>query len=77
MEPIDIGLAVTGGLLVLVVLGMRVAFAAGLAGVVGLIWIFWSKKGYAPDDFLWALSVGAKTAGQVPPFQGREPGAKA
>ncbi|MFV2053892.1 TRAP transporter large permease [Aliiroseovarius sp. YM-037] len=66
MEPIDIGLAVTGGLLVLVVLGMRVAFAAGLAGVVGLIWIFWSKKGYAPDDFLWALSVGAKTAGQVP-----------
>ncbi len=26
MEPIDIGLWVTGGLLVLVVLGMRVAF---------------------------------------------------
>ncbi|NHQ74658.1 TRAP transporter large permease [Roseovarius gahaiensis] len=66
MDSIDIGLAVTGGLLVLVVLGMRVAFAAGLAGMVGLIWIFWSKKGYAPDDFGWALTVAAKTAGQVP-----------
>ncbi|GGO62378.1 TRAP transporter, DctM subunit [Roseovarius pacificus] len=66
MDTIDIGLAVTGGLLVLVVLGMRVAFAAGLAGLVGLIWIFWSKKGYAPDDFGWALTVAAKTAGQVP-----------
>ncbi|MGQ3488465.1 TRAP transporter large permease [Roseovarius pacificus] len=66
MDTIDIGLAVTGGLLVLVALGMRVAFAAGLAGLVGLIWIFWSKKGYAPDDFGWALTVAAKTAGQVP-----------
>jgi len=66
MDPIDIGLAVTGGLLVLVVLGMRVAFAAALAGMVGLIWIFWSKKGYDPDEFGWALTVAAKTAGQVP-----------
>ncbi|MEM1360363.1 MAG: TRAP transporter large permease [Pseudomonadota bacterium] len=66
MEPIDIGLAVTGGLLVLVVLGMRVAFAAGLAGLVGLIWIFWSKKNYGGGDFLWALTVATKTAGQVP-----------
>ncbi len=66
MSAIDIGLAVTGGLLLLVVLGMRVAFAAGLAGLVGLIWIFWSKKGYDPSDFLWALTVATKTAGQVP-----------
>ena len=29
-----VGLAVTGGLLVLVVLGMRVAFAAALAGMI-------------------------------------------
>lgn len=40
MEPIDIGLSVAGGMLILVVLGMRVAFAAGLAGMAGLIWIF-------------------------------------
>ena len=66
MEPIEIGLWVTGGLLVLVVLGMRVAFAAGLAGLIGLIWIFWAKKGYDGDDFIWALGVAVKTAGQVP-----------
>src|SRR6056297_3380072 len=66
MEPIDIGLVVTGGLLVFVVLGMRVAFAAGLAGLVGLVWIFWAKKDYGPDEFGWALTVAAKTAGQVP-----------
>ena len=66
MEPIDIGLAVTGLMLVVVILGMRVAFAAATAGVVGLIWIFWSKKGYAGDEFLWALTVAVKTAGQVP-----------
>lgn len=66
MEPIDIGLWVTGGMLVLVVLGMRVAFAAGLAGLIGLIWIFWAKKNYGFDDFGWALGVAVKTAGQVP-----------
>jgi tripartite ATP-independent transporter DctM subunit len=66
MEPIDIGIAVSAGMLVLVVLGMRVAFAAAMAGVVGLIWIFWAKKGYDPSQFLWALSTSAKIAGQVP-----------
>ncbi len=66
MEPIDIGLIVTGIMLVLVVLGMRVAFAAAMAGMVGLIWIFWAKKGYDPDQFTWALTVAVKTAGQVP-----------
>ncbi|MEI4232672.1 TRAP transporter large permease [Roseovarius sp. D22-M7] len=66
MEPIDIGLVVTGLLLVVVILGMRVAFAAATAGVIGLVWIFWSKKGYAGDEFFWALTVAAKTAGQVP-----------
>lgn len=66
MEPIDIGLAVSGGMLVLVILGMRVAFAAGLAGMIGLIWIFWAKFGYEPDRFGKALTVAVKTAGQVP-----------
>ena len=66
MDPIEIGIAVTTGLLVLVLLGMRVAFAAALAGLVGLVWIFWSKKGYAGDEFFWALTVAVKTAGQVP-----------
>ena len=66
MEPIEIGIWVSLGLLVMVVLGMRVAFAAALAGVAGLIWIFWAKKGYDPAEFGWALSVAVKTAGQVP-----------
>ena len=42
MDQIQIGLWVTAGLLVMVVMGMRVAFAAALAGVVGLILIFWA-----------------------------------
>jgi C4-dicarboxylate transporter DctM subunit len=66
MTPTEIGLWVTGGMLVMVVLGMRVAFAAAMAGVAGLIWIFWSKKGYDPEQFGWALTVAVKTAGQVP-----------
>ena len=66
MEPIEIGIIVSLGLLVLVIMGMRVAFAAGTVGLVGLIWIFWSKKGFDPNDFGWALTVAVKTAGQVP-----------
>ena len=66
MEPIEIGLWVSGVMLVFVVLGMRVAFAAAGAGLVGLIWIFWAKKGYDPEQFTWALTVAVKTAGQVP-----------
>ncbi len=66
MDSIDIGLAVTGFMLFMVLIGMRVAFAAAMAGLLGLIWIFWAKKGYAPDDFMWALTVAVKTAGQVP-----------
>ena len=66
MEPLEIGLWVTGGLLVLVVSGMRVAFAAALAGLVGLVWIFWARKDYGFDNLGWALGVAVKTAGQVP-----------
>ncbi|MDD9725525.1 TRAP transporter large permease [Roseovarius sp. SK2] len=66
MEPITIGLWTTGFMLVMVVIGMRVAFAAGLAGFLGLIVIFWSKKDFGGEDFWWALTVAVKTAGQVP-----------
>ncbi|WP_421724447.1 TRAP transporter large permease [Bauldia sp.] len=66
MGSLDIGLVVTGFLIVLVVVGMRVAFAAALAGLVGLVWIFWSRRDYAPDAFFWALDVAIKTAGQIP-----------
>jgi len=66
MEPIDIGIVVSILMVGMVVLGMRVAFAAALAGFIGLLWIFWAKKGYDPEDFGWALGVAVKTAGQVP-----------
>ena len=66
MTSIEMGIWVTGFLLVLVVLGMRVGFAAALAGLVGLVWNFWEKKDYAAAEFMWALGIAAKTAGQVP-----------
>ena len=66
MEPIQIGLVVTGLLFIVVLLGMRVAFAAALAGLLGLVWIFWAKKGYRFDQLDWAITVAVKTAGQVP-----------
>ncbi len=66
MDSIEIGLWVTAGMMVMVLLGMRVAFAAAMAGLVGLIWIFWAKKGMDPAQFGWALTVAVKTAGQVP-----------
>ena len=66
MDSIDIGLAVSAALLLMVIIGVRVAFAAAIAGVIGLVWIFWAKKGYSGDQFFWALTVAVKTAGQVP-----------
>lgn len=66
MTSIDIGLIVTGFLLLMVVMGVRVALAAAIAGLTGLVWIFWAKRGYDPSHFMWALTVGVKTAGQVP-----------
>ena len=65
-DGLGIGVVVSGGLLVLVALGMRVAFAAGLAGLLGLFWVFWAKRDYDGGQFLWALEVAVKTAGQVP-----------
>lgn len=66
MDPIEIGLWVSAGMLLMVVLGMRVAFAAAMAGLIGLIWIFWAKRGMEWDQLGWALTVAIKTAGQVP-----------
>ncbi|WP_375230740.1 TRAP transporter large permease [Roseobacter sp. S98] len=66
MEPIEIGLWVSGGLLVMVVLGMRVAFAAGLAGFVGLVWLRWNGFDYDPERFGKALEISVKIAGLTP-----------
>jgi len=66
MEPITIGLWVSAGMLVMVVLGMRVAFAAGLAGFVGLVWLRWNGFDYDPERFGKALEISVKLAGSVP-----------
>ena len=66
MEPVTIGLWVTGGLLVMVLLGMRVAFAAGLAGFIGLVWVRWNGWDYDPERFWKAVQISVKWAGTVP-----------
>ncbi|WP_298971071.1 TRAP transporter large permease [uncultured Roseobacter sp.] len=66
MEPIEIGLWVSGGLLMFVVLGMRVAFAAGLAGFVGLVWLRWNGFDYDPERFWKAVEISVKVAGLTP-----------
>ena len=66
MENITIGLWVSGGMLLLVVLGMRVAFAAGLAGFIGLVWLRWNGFDYDPNRFLKALQISGKVAGLTP-----------
>ena len=66
MEPIEIGLWVSAGLLVMVILGMRVAFAAALAGFVGLVWLRWNGFDYDPDRFGKALQISVRVAGLTP-----------
>ena len=61
MTPFEIGLIMSGVLLVLVVLGMRVAFAAAFVGVVGLIAIFAQKLGFERG-----VVVAIKMAGTIP-----------
>jgi C4-dicarboxylate transporter DctM subunit len=61
MDNISIGIWVTGVMLVLVVIGVRVAFAAAIAGFLGLLWIFSAKMGFE-KGFL----VAVKMAGTIP-----------
>jgi C4-dicarboxylate transporter DctM subunit len=44
MTSIDIGIIISLAMTGMVILGMWVAFAAGLAGLSGLVWIFWPKN---------------------------------
>ncbi|MCB1758328.1 MAG: TRAP transporter large permease [Gammaproteobacteria bacterium] len=61
MDSIAIGLWVTCAMLLFVVIGVRVAFAAALAGFIGLLWIFSAKLGFE-KGFMVAL----KMAGTIP-----------
>ncbi|MES9876807.1 MAG: TRAP transporter large permease [Candidatus Sedimenticola sp. PURPLELP] len=61
MEPIHIGLWVTGAMLLFVIIGVRVAFAAAMAGFLGLLWIFSAKLGFEKG-----FGVAMKMAGTIP-----------
>jgi C4-dicarboxylate transporter DctM subunit len=61
MDSISIGLWVTGLMLFLVVIGVRVAFAAAMAGFMGLVWIFSAKMGFDRG-----VLVAIKMAGTIP-----------
>jgi C4-dicarboxylate transporter, DctM subunit len=61
VDSITIGLWVTGIMLLFVLLGLRVAFAAALAGFLGLLWIFSIRMGFDK-----ALMVTIKMAGTIP-----------
>ncbi|USD62280.1 TRAP transporter large permease [Vibrio sp. SCSIO 43140] len=61
MDSIEIGLWVSGFMLVMVIIGVRVAFAAAIAGFLGLVWIFSAKLGFERG-----LLVAIKMAGTIP-----------
>ena len=61
LNSITIGLWVTGFMLLFVVMGVRVAFAAALAGFIGLLWIFSARMGFEKG-----FMVAMKMAGTIP-----------
>jgi tripartite ATP-independent transporter DctM subunit len=61
MDSVSIGLWVTGLMLLLVVIGVRVAFAAAIAGLLGLVWIFSARLGFERG-----VVVAMKMAGTIP-----------
>jgi len=61
MAPIEMGLWVTGFMLLMVIIGMRVAYAAAMAGFAGLVWYFSAKLGF--EKGFW---VAVKMAGTIP-----------
>lgn len=61
MAPIDMGLWVSGFMLFAVLIGVRVAFAAAIAGFLGLLWFFTAKVGF--EKAFW---IAVKMAGTIP-----------
>ncbi len=61
LDPIDIGIIVSVLMLVFVILGVRVAFAAAAAGFIGLVWIFSARMGFEKG-----FAVAVKMAGTIP-----------
>ena len=62
LTPFEIGLVLSGFLVFMVVIGMRVAFAAALTGFLGLWAIFTQRT----DSMERGLEIAMKMAGTVP-----------
>lgn len=60
-DSITIGIVISSCMLAMVILGVRVAFAAASAGFLGLLWIFTAKLGFEKG-----LLVAMKMAGTIP-----------
>ncbi len=61
MDSLTIGLWVTGFMVFCVAIGIRVGFAAALAGFLGLVWIFSARSGF--EKGFW---IAVKMAGTIP-----------
>ncbi len=61
MDTIGIGLWITGFMLLLIIIGVRVAFAAAIAGFAGLLWVFTAKYGFERG-----LMISIQMAGTIP-----------
>ena len=61
MDSFEIGLWITGFMLLFVLIGVRVAFAAAIAGFLGLLWIFSARMGFERG-----FMVAVKMAGTIP-----------
>jgi tripartite ATP-independent transporter DctM subunit len=61
LDQTTIGIIVTIVMLLLVIFGVRVAFASAIAGFLGLLWIFTAKLGFDKG-----FDVALKMAGTVP-----------
>lgn len=61
MEPLQIGIWVTAIMMFLVVIGLRVAFAATAAGFIGLLWIKVAQSGSFAVGFKVAMNVAGIT----------------
>jgi len=60
MEPLEMGIWVTAVMMVFVIMGLRVAFAAAAAGFIGLFWIQASSRGFE-KGFDIAINVAGLT----------------
>ncbi len=61
MDSVTISLWITGVMFFLVIIGVRVAFAAAIAGFTGLLWIFSARMGFEKG-----FMVAVKMAGTIP-----------